>query len=181
MNPSAMTRSRPQAMVQPLPTRETFDIRSESPDQATVRALLSSLDDYLAVLYEPQHNHILSVDELLSPQVFFLVARVQGRAVGCGAFRRMPGEGATAGAAYGEIKRMMVQPLVRGRGIGAALLARLEQQLADEDLQLALLETGAAQIEAVRLYERAGYRRRAAFGNYPDNGLSLFFEKRLGR
>jgi len=43
----------------------------------------------------------------------------------------------------------------------------------------ALLETGAAQAAAVRLYERSGYRRRAAFGGYPDNGLSLFFEKAL--
>ena len=31
------------------------------------------------------------------------------------------------------------------------------------------------------LHERAGYRRRAAFGAYPDNGFSLFYEKRLGR
>jgi putative acetyltransferase len=32
----------------------------------------------------------------------------------------------------------------------------------------------------VRLYERAGYVQRAAFGGYPDNGLSVFYEKRLG-
>jgi putative acetyltransferase len=31
----------------------------------------------------------------------------------------------------------------------------------------------------VRLYERSGYRRRSAFGGYPDNGLSLFYEKSL--
>ncbi|MGL6110597.1 MAG: GNAT family N-acetyltransferase [Rubrivivax sp.] len=168
-------------MAQPLLTREVPDIRRESPDQPQVRVLLRSLDDYLGELYEPQHNHILSVTELLSPQVVFLVARQQGRAVGCGAFRRMPGAAATGGQAYGEIKRMMVEPAARGGGLGAALLARLEQQLVDEGLNLALLETGAAQSEAVGLYERAGYRRRAAFGGYPDNGLSLFYEKRLGR
>jgi putative acetyltransferase len=42
-----------------------------------------------------------------------------------------------------------------------------------------LLETGRDQIEAVRLYERAGYALRGAFGGYPDNGLSLFYEKPL--
>jgi putative acetyltransferase len=168
-------------MAQSLLTRHLLDIRCESPDQPEVRALLSALDDYLGGLYEPQHNHILSVDALLAPQVFFLVARQHGRPVGCGAFRRQPGEAATAARAYGEIKRMMVEPATRGSGIGAALLARLEQQLVDEGLTLALLETGAAQTQAVGLYERAGYRRRAAFGGYPDNGLSLFFEKRLGR
>jgi putative acetyltransferase len=168
-------------MAQPQLTREMLDIRRESPDQPDVRALLNSLDDYLGGLYESQHNHILNVDELLSPQVFFLVARRHGRLVGCGAFRRMPGEAATGGQAYGEIKRMMVEPAARGGGVGAALLARLERQLGDEGLHLALLETGAAQTQAVRLYERAGYRCRAAFGGYPVNGLSLFLEKRLGR
>jgi putative acetyltransferase len=168
-------------MAQSLLLCKTLDIRSESPELPQVRVLLSALDDYLGGLYEPQHNHILSADELLSPQVFFLVARQQARAVGCGAVRRMPGEAATAEQAYGEIKRMMVEPTVRGGGIGGALLARLEQQLLDEGLNLALLETGAAQNQAVGLYDRAGYRRRAAFGGYPDNGLSLFYEKRLGR
>jgi putative acetyltransferase len=168
-------------MAQPQLLREMVDIRRESPDQPPVRALLATLDDYLGSLYEPQHNHILSGDELLSPQVFFLVARRQGRIVGCAALRRMPGEVATAGQGYGEIKRMMVEPAARGGGIGAALLARLEQQLVDDGLSLAVLETGAAQTAAVGLYQRAGYRRRAAFGGYPDNGLSLFYEKRLDR
>jgi putative acetyltransferase len=181
MNPSAMPRFRVPAMVQSPLTRERLDIRNESPDQPQVRALLQALDDYLGSLYAPQHNHILSVDELLSPQVCFLVARSESRAVGCGAFRRMPGETATAGQAYGEIKRMMVESAARGSGIGAALLARLEQQLLDQGLGVALLETGAAQAQAVALYERCGYRRRAAFGAYPDNGLSLFYEKRLGK
>jgi putative acetyltransferase len=180
MNPSAMLRSRAPAMAQSQLTRDMLDVRRESPDQPAVREMLGALDGYLGGLYEPQHNHILSVEELLTEQVFFLVARRQGCPVGCGAFRRQPGEAATAGQAYGEIKRMMVQPAARGAGVGAALLARLEQQLADEGRQLALLETGAAQVEAVRLYERAGYSRRGAFGGYPDNGLSLFFEKRLG-
>ena len=167
-------------MAQPQLIREQFDIRSESPDQPAVRALLRALDDYVGSLYAPQDNHLLSLDELLSPQVFFLVARRQGRAVGCAAFRRMPGEPATDGRAYGEIKRMLVALPSRGSGIGAALLAALERQLRDEGLGLALLETGAAQAQAVSLYEGCGYRRRAAFAGYPDNGLSLFFEKRLG-
>ena len=181
MNPSAMLRTHAPAMAQPQLTRQMLEIRRESPDQPAVRALLGALDDYLGGLYEPQHNHILSVDELLSPQVFFLTARQQGRLVGCGAFRRQPGEAATAGQAYGEIKRMMVDPAVRGAGIGAAVLAELELQMADEGLPLALLETGAAQTQAVGLYERAGYRRRPAFAEYPDNGLSVFYEKRLDR
>ena len=55
----------------------------------------------------------------------------------------------------------------------------VEQHLRAEGLALALLETGRDQHEAVRLYERAGYRARAAFGGYPDNGLSLFLARRV--
>jgi putative acetyltransferase len=112
--------------------------------------------------------------------VNFLVARTGAQVVGCGASRRMGGEAATDGCRYGEIKRMMVTAEHRGRGVGAALLAQLETQLRDDGATLALLETGADQLEAVRLYQRCGYMQRGAFGGYPDNGLSLFYAKVLG-
>ena len=157
-------------------------IRRERPDQPEVRALLAALDGYLASLYPPEANHILDVDALLAPEVHFLVAREAGpggRVVGTGAVRTRAGEPATGGAAYGEVKRMMVDPVQRGRGIGERLLRELEGALRADGLTLALLETGRDQAEAVRLYERCGYTRRAAFGGYPDNGLSAFYGKRL--
>ncbi|WP_298830094.1 GNAT family N-acetyltransferase [uncultured Piscinibacter sp.] len=156
-----------------------FTLRAESPDQAEVRALLAELDVYLGGLYAPEHNHILDVEALLAPEVSFLVARHAGRAVGCGAARRMPGEAATQGHPYGEIKRMYVRPACRGQRLGEQLLAELEDGLKRRGLELALLETGDAQPEALRLYERCGYVRRAPFGGYEDNGTSLFYEKRL--
>lgn len=154
-------------------------IRQERPDHPQVTALLDGLDRYLATLYPPEANHILDVQALLAPEVHFLVAELDGRLVGCGAFRRMPGEPDTGGRPYGEIKRMMTAPAARGRGVGTALMQALEARLVAEGLGLALLETGEDQVEAVRLYERCGYRRRGPFGGYPDNGLSLFYEKRL--
>jgi putative acetyltransferase len=74
---------------------------------------------------------------------------------------------------------MYVDPAERGGRIGERVLERLEQTLRDDGVALAMLETGAAQVAAVRLYQRCGYAPRAAFGGYPDNGLSVFFEKRL--
>lgn len=154
-------------------------IRPERPDHPQVRELLRQLDVYLASLYEPQDNHILDEQTLLQPDVTFLVAQQEQRIVGCGAVRRMPAEEPTGQRAYGEVKRMMVHPGLRSQRIGARLLHALEALLRAERIQLALLETGARQAEAVRLYERSGYRRRAAFGGYPDNGLSVFYEKSL--
>lgn len=157
-------------------------IRRERPDQPEVRALLAALDGYLASLYPPQANHILELDELLTPEVSFFVARSVdegGRPVGTAALRRMAGEPQTRGVPYGEIKRMYVDPARRGQRIGVALLDALEGEIRAAGLALALLETGRDQFEAVRLYERRGYQRRAAFAGYPDNGLSLFMEKAL--
>jgi putative acetyltransferase len=158
---------------------ESIVIRPERPDHPQVRHLLRELDAYLATLYEPKDNFILGERALLAPEVSFIVAECDGRIVGCGAARRMPAETATGQRPYGEIKRMMVNPVMRGQRIGARLLHSLEAMLHAQGVGQALLETGELQSEAVRLYQRCGYRRRTAFGGYPDNGLSLFFEKAL--
>jgi putative acetyltransferase len=101
-------------------------------------------------------------------------------AVGCAAVRFMPGEPDTAGEPYGEIKRMFVHPMSRGQGIGDRLISTLEDALRARPVPQALLETGGEQHAALRLYERAGYARRGPFGGYPNNGLSVFYGKRLG-
>ena len=156
-----------------------LSFRTERPDQPEVTALLDQLDAYLATLYAPEDNHILGVEALLAPEVLFMVARRAGVAVGTGAFRRMPGEAATAGQTYAEVKRMFVLPNERGQRIAEQLLAALENQALAQGLTLLTLETGSAQTAAVRLYERCGYVQRGPFGGYPDNGLSLFMAKAL--
>jgi len=154
-------------------------IRAERPDQPEVLALLAALDHYLASLYPPEANHILSVEALQAAEVGFFVARRQGRAVGTVACRCSPGEPATEGQSYGEIKRMVVDPEHRGLGIGQGLLAAAEAHARQAGCRQALLETGRDQAEAVRLYRAAGYTERGPFGGYPDNGLSLFMAKPL--
>lgn len=154
-------------------------IRRERPDHPAVVALLAELDQYLASLYPPEANHILDVQALLAPEVHFFVAERAGCLLGCGAVRCRPGEPATGGQPYGEIKRMMTSPAARGQGLASALMQRLEDTLRAQGITLALLETGEEQQAAVRLYERLGFTRRSPYGGYPDNGLSVFFEKRL--
>jgi GNAT superfamily N-acetyltransferase len=102
----------------------------------------------------------------------FLVAYLDGRPVGCGAFRPMGG-----GAA--EVKRMYVEPECRGRGIARRVLAELEERARRAGHALARLETGIRQPEAIRLYESAGYRRIPNYGIYADNPDSVCFEKSL--
>lgn len=156
-----------------------LEIRVERPDHPGVASLLVELDAYLAQLYAPEDNHILDVQALRAPDVTLLAASLDGVLVGCGAVRRMPAEAATEGAPYAEIKRMFVLPRARGQSIAGRLLARLEAIAAAEGRTRFLLETGRDQLAALRVYERGGYLRRGPFGGYPDNGLSLFYEKRL--
>lgn len=154
-------------------------IRRERPDQPEVMGLLAALDAYLMSLYPPEANHILDVQALLGDDVAFFVARDDGQAVGTAAYRRMPGGPDTGGTAYGEVKRMYVDPAQRGQRLGVRLLGALEDGLRADGCRLALLETGRHQHQAVALYERCGYTARAAFGGYPDNGLSVFYGKVL--
>jgi putative acetyltransferase len=153
------------------------EIRLTRPDHPQVLALLAELDRYLDGLYPPEANHILDPQALLAPEVDFFAAWQGDQVLACGAVRRMDGEPATDGRPYGEVKRMMTRPSARGQGLGARLMAVLEDTLRGHGIGLALLETGGDQAEAVRLYERCGFRRRPAFGGYPDNGLSRFYEK----
>jgi putative acetyltransferase len=140
---------------------------------------LSQLDGYLASLYDAEDNHILDVEALLSPEVTFLAAARGESVIGCGAFRRMPAEAESANAPYAEVKRMFVLPEARGQRIAERLLVDLERRALAQGLKHAFLETGRDQHEALRLYERTGYVRCAAFGGYPDNGLSVFMSKAL--
>ena len=156
-------------------------IRSERADHPQVVALLDALDRYLAGLYAPEANHIMSVAELLAPEVSLFAAWQGARIVGTGAVRRMRGGRETGGLSYGEVKRMYVDPSMRGQRIAERLLGAIEDALRDDGFGWALLETGSAQREAVRLYERCGFSRRAPFGGYPDNGQSLFMAKALSK
>jgi len=147
-------------------------IAQEAPDQEDVRALLAALDAYCAALYPAESNHLLSVDALLASNVSFFVARdAGGAALGCGACVDQGG--------YAEIKRMYVAPAARGQGAARALMQAIEGVAAARGLTTLRLETGIHQPEAIALYERTGYRRRAPFGAYQADPLSIFMEKTL--
>jgi putative acetyltransferase len=150
----------------------TPEIKLTDPASPEARRLIAELDAYLVGLYPPECNHLLSVKELKKPGVNFLTAVVKNKAVGCGAY---VGRGN-----YAEIKRMYVMPEFRGLKIGRRLLQELETMAQSAGFKVLRLETGIRQPEALRLYERAGYTRRSAFGDYiDDKHLSVFMEKFL--
>ena len=55
----------------------------------------------------------------------------------------------------------------------------LAEYARERGVRLLRLETGIHQKEAIRLYEGSGFRRISPFGEYKEDPLSLFFEKRI--
>jgi GNAT superfamily N-acetyltransferase len=103
----------------------------------------------------------------------FLVAYFDDVAVGCGAVRRL--DETTA-----EIKRMYVDPSVRGRGIGRALVEALEREARLVGVTTIVLETGTRLASAIKLYATMGYAHIPLFGEYLSSpNTSLCFGKSL--
>ncbi|WP_246466693.1 GNAT family N-acetyltransferase [Allocatelliglobosispora scoriae] len=105
----------------------------------------------------------------------FLVAVLDGRAVGCGALQ------ATEDPQVGELKRMYVQPDARGQGVAAAVLAGVEALGRELGYRSIRLATGLRQPEAMALYEKHGYRPMEPYGKYVHQELIRCYDKQLDR
>ena len=99
-----------------------LSIAAESFDSPDARRLIAALDAGLTEGYLPEQRFgpNLKPAQLEGGKGAFLVARAGDRAVGCGAIRMLD-------ARTAEVKRMYVEPDQRGRGVGKAVLASLEE------------------------------------------------------
>ena len=143
----------------------------ESPD---ARRLVAELDAHLASRYSPDQMfgpHLKA--DMVAPGVgTFLIARVDGVAVGCGALRRR--DETTI-----EVKRMYVAPEMRGRGAAKAILDHLDTAARAMGAQRLVLETGIYQDEAIGLYRSVGFSPIDRFDEYVGTPTSVCFEKTL--
>ncbi len=97
--------------------------------------------------------------ELRPPDGAFVVVRNDERTIGCGGLKRI-----AAGTA--EIKRMWIHREWRDLGLGRRLLEELETIARRMGRDRILLDTNDSLIEAIAMYERAGYR---SIERYNDN------------
>jgi GNAT superfamily N-acetyltransferase len=104
------------------------------------------------------------------PDGAFLVAFLDDEPVGCGALQRL-------GEDSGEIKRMWVAEQVRRRGLGARILAALEDEAAARGWSTVYLDTNDALTPAITMYRSRGYED---IERYNDNPYArLWFRKQL--
>ncbi len=147
-------------------------ITREEPTAPDAAALIAELDEHLEPLYPRESRHGYSVEKLTAESVAFFVVREGGVPAGCGGVKLF-------GSDYGEIKRMFVRPRFRGFGLAKLLLVHLSDYAKQNDVRILRLETGIHQAAAIGLYERMGFARISAFGEYADDPLSRHYEKRL--
>jgi putative acetyltransferase len=149
-------------------------IAAEPFDSPDARRLVTALDAHLASRYAPEQRfgpHLKA--EHVAPGVgTFVIARADGQAVGCGALRRRD-------ASTVEVKRMYVEPEVRGHGVAREILDHLEAAARSMGAQRLVLETGIYQEEAIGLYRAAGFTAIDCFDEYAGVPTSVCFEKSL--
>jgi GNAT superfamily N-acetyltransferase len=122
-------------------------------------AVKAARDEALRVHPEQVHATVLVTDEA-------------GRAVAHAVLRDLEGEW--------EVKRVIVDPAERGRGLGRLLMAELEAVAREGGAPRLILQTGDRQPDAVRLYERVGYTRIPTYEPYVEAlPNSICFEKTL--
>lgn len=134
--------------------------------------LVAALDADLTVRYGPGEPVQVAAADFAPPTGTFLVALVDGLAVGCAGVRRHA-EG------IAELKRMWVDASVRRRGVARALLRACEGAARSMGYSELWLETGVEQPEALALYAAAGYRPVPPFGQYAAYGNSRCLGKPL--
>ncbi|MBL0068162.1 MAG: GNAT family N-acetyltransferase [Chitinophagaceae bacterium] len=133
--------------------------------------LIGQLDTYLFVHYgqlQSFYGQYNKVDNIPTA----VIAYIEKEPAGCGCFKQFD-ESAV------EIKRMFVVNEHRGKGIGAAILTELENWAAELGQEATVLELGNNQPEAIRLYQKAGFRVIPNYGQYVGMETSICMKKEL--
>lgn len=136
---------------------QDFLIRDwQSCDRNFVAQIICSVLAEYGLHWEPKDadRDVLQVEDYyLRVGGEFWVIECQGKLVGTGAYYPV-----TRGEKAVEIRKMYFLPEVRGRGLGKYLLQQLEIAIADRGFEQVWIETASVLIEAVKLYESAGYQ-----------------------
>lgn len=127
---------------------------------ACIAEYLQELQSRFEEGFDPRRSVSAEPDEMVPPAGVFLLARLEGNAIGCGGLKvTSPGEG--------EIKRMWIAPALRGLGLAQRMLEALEAHAASMKLHTLRLDTNRCLVEAHALYLRNGYREIAPYNDNP--------------
>lgn len=127
-------------------------------------AVMPELAPYVSDRQTWAARSALYADLLARPDTVLLLARAAGELIGYGLAHVMPLAGTwiadtwQTGDRIGEIETLAVAPAYRGQGIGTRLLDGLTGELAAAGVTDLVLGALPGNTEAIRLYERHGFR-----------------------
>jgi putative acetyltransferase len=149
-------------------------IAHEDPRSPDAKRLLSAFVEDVKNRYDFPPADVGEFDpELVSaPGSVFLVARRDGKAVGCGALVPMD-------EYHVEVKRTFVDREERGHGVATLILDELERIAREFGYDVMRLETGNKQPESIALYAKAGFYRIPNYSPFENDRSALCFEKRI--
>lgn len=139
-----------------------INIESVPADHPEARLLMEELNQRLAQLCGASGAASFNSDAMPAGRSVFLIARSRGGApLGCGAVRPLVQAGT---APVAELKRLYARDGTRG--VGAALLRRLETAALQMGYRAMWLETRRLNTRALAFYRRFGYRDIPNYGSY---------------
>ena len=156
----------------PLPDGRVVRLRPAGYDSAVARELVAAVQQEYVHRYGGPDEAVVDPAEFSPPAGLFLVAEIDGEAVGCGAWRvHAPG--------VVEVKRVYVAPSARRLGLAGLLMDALESSAALAGHRSVVLNSGDRQPEALALYAARGYRPVPGYGVYADSPGAVFLGKDL--
>ena len=140
--------------------------------------VLALLEEHLRNMYEitpPEHVFAFDASRLRAPGVVVWTAWDDATLLGCAALKELS-------ATQGEVKSMRTPARLRRRGAGRALLNHILQVSRERGSRELFLETGRQPefTPAHTLYRSVGFRECGPFGDYEENGNSVFMSLSLG-
>ena len=136
-----------------------------------IKELIKFLDKELRDYYgDVQDNYTPHND--VSKGFPAILIEQNGLSIGCGAFKPYD-------KTSGELKRIFLKKEVRGKGLSKHLMKALEDWMLEENLSVAILETGDKQPEALGLYQKLGYKPIPKYGVYVNMPNSICTKKEL--
>jgi DNA-binding MarR family transcriptional regulator len=159
-----------QARVRRLLRLAAVTVDAVADDDPVGRQCLRAYADELAVRFPEGYDDsaLVRPGSLVGDGGALLVAREEGRPVGCGAWQRL-------GPDVAEVRHLWVDAAARGLGLGRRLLDRLEAEAAGHGVTTMRLGTHRVLTEAVALYRSSGYHEIPPYDDSPYNQLA--FEK----
>ncbi|WP_216846758.1 GNAT family N-acetyltransferase [Mucilaginibacter sp. L196] len=146
-------------------------LKRTSNTEPDFKKLISKLDKYLSIV-NGDDDAFYAPNNILDPLHTAVIAYYNDKPVGCGCFKKFDEQSV-------EIKRMYVEPELRGLGIASTVLNELEKWAKESRFEYTVLETGLKLDDANALYRKQGYEIIENYGQYAGIKSSVCMKKAL--